>query len=172
MRDYLTPGTTVPNTAVVVEFYNQTLDDYFITQDPVEINVLDTGEIGGWVRTGLRFLAYTAPVNGASPVCRFYLNPPYGSSHFYSATLSDCQALINDPAQFPGWSEETPNAFYVNVPNASTGDCQAGTTPVYRLYHSANINHRFTTDISVHDRLAQTAGWSDEGVKMCAPNGN
>jgi hypothetical protein len=124
------------------------------------------------VRTGLRFLAYTTPQAGTSPVCRFYLNPPYGSSHFYSATLSDCQALINNPVQFPGWSLETYSAFYINTPDAG-GNCPANTSPVWRFYNGAQINHRFTTDISIHDTLIQEPGtWAYEGVKMCALNGS
>ncbi|MGH8802482.1 MAG: trypsin-like serine peptidase, partial [Casimicrobiaceae bacterium] len=73
MRQYLTPGT-LPGTdeAVVVEFYNATLQHYFMTTNPPEINDLDTGVHPGWERTGLRFLAYSASVAGANPVCRFY----------------------------------------------------------------------------------------------------
>ena len=40
----------------VVEYYNATLDHYFITADPAEIALLDGGGLGGaWQRTGESF---------------------------------------------------------------------------------------------------------------------
>lgn len=175
MRDYLAPGTNAPNEAIVVEYYNSALDHYFITQSPAEINDLDTGQFAGWQRTGLRFLAYTAPVAGASPVCRAYLPPPYGDTHFYSALPSECALLGNSP-QFIHWELESPNVFYAVTPNTTTGACPAGTHAVWRFFKAATTNHRYTDDQSIHDILAADPAWSAEGygpdsVNLCSPDG-
>ncbi|MBK9115345.1 MAG: hypothetical protein IPM22_06830 [Betaproteobacteria bacterium] len=60
----------------VVEYYNATLDHYFIISSLAgDINALDSGALRGWTRTGQVFKAYDAPAAGTSPVCRFYLPP-------------------------------------------------------------------------------------------------
>jgi len=131
----------------------------------------------GWVRTGLRFFGYDAPAAGASPVCRYYRTPGFGDSHFYSASVSECAAVAANPQQFPGWSLETSNAFYIALPDATTGACAAGTVPVWRFYNQLTINHRYTTDRLVRDDLRSKPGtWVPEGygpdsVIMCAPVG-
>src|SRR5438094_9976948 len=54
--------------ADVVEFYNSTLDNYFITADPTEAAAVDAGAAGpGWSRTGFNFSS-----GGPTAVCRFY----------------------------------------------------------------------------------------------------
>ena len=77
-------------TVTVVEYYNAALDHYFITPLPTEIDALDSGRISGWGRTGLVFDGYAtaAEAHGApvSPVCRFYIPPVHGDSHFLSAS--------------------------------------------------------------------------------------
>ncbi|MEO6749028.1 MAG: hypothetical protein ABI294_05485 [Casimicrobiaceae bacterium] len=175
MRDYLAPGSNAPNEAIVVEYYNKALDHYFMTQSPDEINDLDMGLFAGWQRTGLRFLAYTAPVAGASPVCRAYLPPPYGDTHFYSALPAECALLGNDPA-FIHWELESSNVFYAVVPDMTTGACPADTHSVWRFYNAATVNHRYTDDQSIHDQLHADPSWAPEGygpdsVNLCAPNG-
>jgi hypothetical protein len=175
MRDYLAPGTNAPNEAVVIEYYNKGLDDYFMTDIPDEINKLDTGVLVGWERTGLRFLAYTAQVPGTNPVCRFYLAPGYGDSHFYSASPAECAAVANNPVKFPGWVYEAPNVFYIALPDPNSGACAAGTHPVWRFYHPT-VHHRYTDDISVRDLLRADPAWTAEGygpdaVIMCSPDG-
>ncbi len=175
MRDYLAPGTNAPNEAIVIEYYNASLDHYFMTQSPIEINDLDTGVFTGWQRTGLRFLAYTSQVAGSSPVCRFYRTPGFGDSHFYSASPSECATLVNNP-QFPGWTFESSNVFYIVQPDPASGACVAGTHPLWRFFHSAVTNHRYTDDVSVRDTLRADPAWIPEGygpdaVIMCAPDG-
>jgi lysyl endopeptidase len=177
MRNYLTPNNTVPNIAPVVEFYNASLNHYFMTADPGEINDLDTGLFQGWERTGLRFLAYTSQVSGSSPVCRAYLPPPYGDTHFYSALISECVLLGTAPS-FIHWQLESFNVFYIVVPNQVTGACPSGTHPVWRFENLTTANHRYTDDQIVHDNLhADPANWAPEGygpdsVNMCSPDGS
>ena len=65
-----------PIPVAVFEFYNPSLDHYFITWMPNEIAILDAGTpIKGWVRTGYSFKAYTTPQADTSPVCRYYIPP-------------------------------------------------------------------------------------------------
>jgi hypothetical protein len=126
------------------------------------------------VRTGLRLLAYAGPVAGASPVCRFYLRPGYGDSHFFSGDPAECAAT----AQRFGaaWIYESPNVFYIPMPNAVTGACPAATHPVWRFFNSATTNHRYTSEKVVRDQLRADPVWLPEGygpdaVIMCSPDG-
>ena len=194
LAPYLTPNAPNPaKTTLVVEYYFAGYDDYFITADPAEIRALDGGALPGWVRTGLTFLAYTDPAAapaGAQPVCRFYLLPQYGDSHFYSADPSECAATA---AKFAGsWVEESAALFYIQLPDPTTGACPANTRPVYRFVNRANqIHHRYTAEVDVRNCLyygsnpntdkdvdcsAFTGSWQEEGFGsppdapvMCAP---
>ena len=77
----------------VVEFYNASLDHYFITWMTDEIALLDAGaQLKGWVRTGYAFPTYTAPQPGTSPVCRYYIPPALGDSHFFGRGTAECNA--------------------------------------------------------------------------------
>lgn len=179
LAQYLTPGVVSPaKTTPVVEYYNATLDDYFITASPAEIQVLDTGVLVGWVRTGLRFLAYTDPSvapAGAQPVCRFYVTPAYGDSHFYSASPAECAATAQKFAA--QWVEESPVVFYIVLPNTVTGACPAGSRGVFRFVNNANgLHHRYTAEVDVRDSIIQDGGWTQEGYGtppnapvMCTP---
>jgi hypothetical protein len=176
LRQYLTPNAASPRGVVpVVEFYNATLDHYFISTNPVEINNLDTGATRGWERTGLTFLAYSDPAQapaGTTPVCRFYMRPEFGDSHFYSASPQECAETA---ARFgAAWIYESPNVFYIHLPNQVTGACPAGTRPVWRFLNTFNTNHRYTAEVLLRDVLRITPGWLAEGygpeaVIMCAP---
>ena len=94
---------------------------------------------------------------GANPVCRFYIPPQHGDSHFFSADpVVECPAILakiqTDP-NYSGYDYETPNAFYIALPNTMTGACPAGTIPVYRLWNQrADSNHRYTTDLASRRR--------------------
>jgi lysyl endopeptidase len=176
LRQYLTPDSTSATGVVpVVEFYHRGLDHYFISTDPVEINNLDTGVLSGWVRTGLRFLAYSDPArapSNATPVCRFYMRPEFGDSHFYSASPAECAQTA---ARFgESWIYESPNVFYIQLPDTSTGACVPGTRPVWRFLNSVNTNHRYTAEVAVRDDLRNKPWWIPEGygadaVIMCSP---
>jgi hypothetical protein len=178
-RQYLTPDSAgTPNTAVAVEYYDRSLDHYFITISPLEINDLDSGVHVGWERTGLRFLAYQTPAAGTNPVCRFYRTPGFGDSHFYSASPGECQAVIDNPQTYPGWKYESGNVFYIALPNTATGACAPGTQPVWRFFNQRTTNHRYTTDEATRDEMrADPFTWIPEGygpdsVIMCAPVGS
>src|SRR6478672_11272222 len=81
----------------VVEYYHAGLDHYFMTADPSEIDVLDTGALKGWARTGKAFVARSPDSTDAklSPVCRFYGRPAAGlDSHFYSGSPIECNEVF------------------------------------------------------------------------------
>ena len=155
-------------TATAIEFYNAALNHYFITAYPEEAAMLDAGVVvAGWTRTGARFSAWAQAGDKASavPVCRFYGTPGRGPiSHFYTADASEC-ALVK---QNPDWTYEG-IAFYVDLPGGTA--CAGGTTPVYRSFYPgaavAQSNHRFTVDLTVHEKMAPASIL--EGVVMCAP---
>src|ERR1700736_5469387 len=80
----------------VVEYYNTTLDHYFITSLKPDIDALDSGHFFGWSRTGLPFQAFADQASGGpgvNPVCRFYIPPP-ADSHFISASPVECAAVL------------------------------------------------------------------------------
>ena len=179
LAQYLTPGAASPaKTTPTVEFYNATLNDYFITASTAEIQALDNGTLGGWVRTGLRFLAYTDPAfapAGAQPVCRYNLAPAVGDSHFYSASPAECAEVGR---QFAAqWVFESATVFYILLPNPTTGACPAGSRGVYRFMNNANgLHHRYTAEVDVRDSIIKDGGWTQEGYGtppnapvMCTP---
>ena len=166
------PGPTV----TVVEFYNAALDHYFISINPKEISDLDTGVHPGWARTGLSFNAYAAANGNASAVCRYYIPPQHGDSHFFSADPNECAAVsertTSDP-NYSGYVAEAPNVFYIGLPDTTTGACPTGTVPVHRLWNSrADSNHRYTTDMSVVAQMLAKGyvqeGYGPNAVIMCA----
>src|SRR5262245_8904084 len=77
------------NTAI--EYYHAVFDHYFITSLPAEIAALDAGTLTGWSRTGRGFSVLTGaepPIFAPRPVCRFYIPPQHGDSHFFSASAA------------------------------------------------------------------------------------
>lgn len=158
-------------TVAVIEYYNAAQDHYFISSLPADINALDSGQFKGWVRTGKTFGAYPVATAAASPVCRFYIPPADGDSHFYSASPTECAQTL---AKFPTFVEESTAVMYIDLPDATTGACPAGDIPVYRVWDNrADSNHRYTTDPTIRTQMI-AQGWVAEGygpnqVIMCAP---
>jgi len=159
------------STVEVVEYYNASQDHYFISSLQADINALDTGQLKGWTRTGRTFGAYPQATAGSSPVCRFYIPPAQGDSHFYSASPTECAQTLS---MFPSFVEESAAVMYIDLPDTTTGACPVGDTPVYRVWDNrADTNHRYTTDSSVRAHMV-AQGWVAEGygpdqVIMCAP---
>ncbi len=169
-------SVTVKNTGngkprkVAVEYYNAQLDHYFLTAIDEEVAALDTGRFTGWRRTGFSLDVYDAETTDGSPVCRFYMPPPYGDSHFYSASPAECAQVA---ARFPGFAYESREVFRVDTPDVATGDCPAETVPVYRLWNNRiDSNHRYTASRSIRDQMIAKGyipeGYGPEAVIMCA----
>ncbi|MDQ2961960.1 MAG: hypothetical protein M3R31_02200 [Pseudomonadota bacterium] len=188
-------GTSTPNVAtnfagatavipplpdVSVEYYNATLDHYFISDLQPDIDALDTGHFPGWTRTAKSFKVFASQASGGpgvNPVCRFYIPPAHGNSHFFSASPAECallqQKMLTDP-NYSGYVYETPNAFYIALPDTATGACPSATIPVYRLWNQrADSNHRYTTDPAIKAQMIVQGyvaeGYGPDAVIMCAP---
>jgi hypothetical protein len=175
-----------PTRVQAVEYYNGGQDHYFMTASADEIDALDTGRVAGWQRTGesvyIGQAARTAQdleyVYYGDPVCRFYLPPGDGDSHFFSAFADECAAVA---ARFPSFVEETSAAFYAAKPDPVSGQCGVMTgfvngdipmSPIYRLWNQrSDINHRYTANAATRDAMI-ACGWLPEGagplgVAMC-----
>lgn len=154
----------------VIEYYNASLDHYFITWAPDEIAKLDDGTFKGWARTSQSFKVFTASQAGTAAVCRIYIPPGKGDGHFFGRDLNECDGTMS---KNPTFILESPSFFYLYPPSA--GNCGSGTVPVYRVYSNrADANHRYTTDRVTRDQMV-AKGWIAEGdgadvVVMCAPN--
>jgi PKD repeat protein len=162
-----------PTSVQVVEYYNASLDHYFITADTAEIRNLDSGTISGWSRTGYQFGAFSSTSSGAdlSSVCRYYGSPTAGlDSHFYSGSAEECATIFNKFGE--SWMLESDNVFRIQMPDAA-GSCANGTVPVYRLFNNRrDANHRYTTDPAVRASMiakgAVAEGSGSSGVAFCA----
>jgi glucose/arabinose dehydrogenase len=152
---------------VAIEYYNATLQHYFMTAEPAEAAALDDGALNGaWTRTGYAFPVATPGAAGAIDVCRFFGTPGVGpNSHFYTGFANECASLRANAL----WTFEGV-AFRAALPTA--GVCAPALTPVYRLYNDpatlAAVNHRYTTDGSLVAAM-RLAGWIIEGVAFCVP---
>jgi 6-phosphogluconolactonase (cycloisomerase 2 family) len=162
-------GGTIPAPVTVVEFYNASLDHYFITYAADEIAKLDNGMFKGWARTGLSFKAFATAQSGTSAVCRIYIPPGKGDGHYFGRDANECDGTM---AKNPTFVLESSAFFHLYPP--TLGICAAGQVPVYRVYSNrADANHRYTTDRAVRDQMVGK-GWLAEGdgadtVVMCAP---
>ncbi|MEO7158705.1 MAG: S8 family peptidase [Vicinamibacterales bacterium] len=161
------PGTAV---LTVVEFYNASLDHYFITWAADEIAKLGAGtEIKGWTRTGKTMNTYVTAQPGTSPVCRFYIPPAVGNSHFFGRGTTECDATA---AKHPSFVLEDPAFMQMFLP--VLGVCPSNTTQVYRVFSNRqDANHRYMTEKATRDQM-RALGWLVEGdgpdfVVMCAP---
>jgi hypothetical protein len=164
-------------TATSVEYYNATLDHFFTSSLQADIDAFDSGRLPGWARTGQAFGATAAAGPGLNPVCRFYIPPDKGDSHFFSAAPDECQAVLarmaSDP-NYAGYFYESPAAWYTALPDRLTGTCPAGTVPVWRLWNGRiDSNHRYTANWAVRDQMLALGhtleGYGPSGAGMCAP---
>ena len=162
-----------------VEYHHAGLDHYFISSLQQEIDTLDSGRIAGWTRTGQSVRVFPSQASGGAgvnPVCRFYIPPAHGNSHFFSASPSECNVVVQKTAtdpNFSGYVFESPNVFYAGLPDTATGACPAGTAPVFRLWNQRiDSNHRYTGSAAIKAQMI-AAGYVAEGygpnaVIMCA----
>jgi hypothetical protein len=159
-----------------VEYYNATLDHYFISDLAPDIDALDAGRIPGWTRTGQAFNVWPASLGFLRPVCRFYIPPEHGNSHFFSASAAECTTvagLATTNPSYSGYDKEADDAFYVALPFVD-GACPTKWAPVYRLWNQrADSNHRYTTDAAIKAQMIAKGyvaeGYGPDAVAMCAP---
>jgi uncharacterized protein DUF5648 len=160
-----------PGIAPAVEYYYADWNFYFVTAIPGEIAALDGGAFGGvWKRTGVQFNVYaTANAPAGTPTVWRFFSTIFApkSSHFYTAIVSEYNALVN--GTIAGWELEGP-VFSVPLP-AGGSTCPAASIPVYRVYNNGMggaPNHRFITDFNTVTQMI-AAGWILEGVVFCSP---
>jgi dienelactone hydrolase len=165
LLDYAEPLPPDPDQRIAVEFYNPTLDHYFITAEPAEAAMLDAGiVVPGWHRTGFDFKVHKSDSLAGVPACRFSGTPGLGpNSHFFTINRAECELVKTNPL----WTYEG-IAFKAEVPFGE--DCAADRIPVIRLYNNGKggqANHRYLTSHSeIRDTLAQA--WIREGAVFCA----
>ncbi len=152
-----------------IEFYNQSLDHYFVTYAAGEIAKLDNGTFVGWTRTGQSFKVFAAAQGGTNALCRIYIPPGKGDGHFFGRDAKECDDTMS---KNPTFILESSTFFYLYSP--TLGNCGAGQVAVYRVFSNrADANHRYTIDRATRDAMV-VKGWIAEGdgadiVVMCAP---
>jgi len=86
------------------------------------------------------------------------------NGHFYTADPAECNQVKLDP----GWHFES---LDFTITPAAAGACPQGLRPVYRAYNNRfaqhDSNHRITANQAAYQQQL-AAGWSGEGVVMCA----
>ena len=153
----------------IVEYFNSTLNAYFITGRSSEQSTLDASPY--FLRTGMSFQALsTNPVTGgAGGICRFYvaLTAPYTSTHFYGRQGVDCESLRSK--NLSGFTWEGYDFSFPSTPT-SANDCPNGTTPIYRSFRAASggvtSNHRYSSDFATYTSNA-ALGFVGEGAVGC-----
>ena len=146
-----------------------------------DLDAIATGRAAGWVATGRTFSIWAAPSKDVPdfnvPICRFYIPPAEGDSHFFSASPDECAAV---KSRFPEFILETMAAFVVAPVYQAYGYVVCAryprsgfTVPVYRVWNGrADSNHRYTTDRATRDEMVDK-GWIAEGdgpdrIAFCA----
>ena len=153
----------------VVEYFNSTLNAYFISGRSSEQSALDTSPY--FLRTGMSFQALsTNPVTGgAGGICRFYvaLTAPYTNTHFYGRLGVDCESLRSK--NLAGFTWEGFDFAFPSTPT-STSVCPVGTKPIYRSFRAASggvtPNHRYSSDFTAYTSNA-ALGFVGEGTVGC-----
>ncbi len=160
-----------PNQLGSIEFYHAGFDHYFVAASAQDIIDLDTGVQQGWTRTGYGFNVWDGAGANLVAVCRYYIPPGSGDSHFFSASAYECGVA---PAMFPLFVKESDAAFSIGLPDPGTGACAGNEVPVYRLWNGrSDSNHRYTTSTTVKALMVAKGyvaeGYGPDQVAMCAP---
>ncbi len=160
--------SALASAVTVVEYYNTSLDAYFITGRANEQALLDGAS--GFRRTGMSFQATDATVGSAalSRICRFYISVanPFTSSHFYGKEGSDCEGIRAQ--NVPGFSWE--GYDFATVKPDATNVCPLGNEPVFRGFRAGvngkTSNHRYYMSLAQCEAGAAD-GYVCEGQTFC-----
>jgi hypothetical protein len=163
---YVEPAPELSGERRTVEFYNASLDHYFVTAEPAEVAMLDEGRIvPGWQRTGFDFKSWAPGMPSGVAACRFFGTPGRGpNSHFFTVDANECAVVRANP----DWTFEG-FAFHAALPGVGT--CPADQVVVWRLYNNGmggQANHRYLTSYSAIGDLVGR-GWLLEGPVFCTP---
>ena len=162
----------------VREFYNPTLDRYFVTADENEAKALQLNPYSLERQTGQTFQAWasTEYATGANVVYRFYGSvDPGPNGHFLTANVTEARALqraeLDTPSTSKRWNYEE-MAFAIKTPQ--NGACPSDApVKILRAYNNGfargvDSNHRLLTDTNLY-ALMLANGWVGEGLVMCGP---
>ena len=164
--DYVDPAPESAEERRVVEFFNASLDHYFITAEPAEIAMLDQGVVvPGWRRTGFDFKSWVPGSASGVAACRFFGTPGRGpNSHFFTIDATECAIVKGNP----DWTDEG-LAFQATPINPAI--CAGDRVVVWRMYNNGmggQANHRYLTS---HSEIGDMTGrgWLLEGPVFCTP---
>ena len=163
-QDYIAPSPAAADERIAIEYYNVSLDHYFITTELAEAAMLDAGIIvPGWQRTGYNFKVRPLGDPRGLFACRFFGTPGIGpNSHFFTIDHAECDKVKANPF----WTFEG-LAFNADAP--ANAECPFDRVPVIRLYNNGKggqASHRYTTSHSeTGDLLGE--GWIIEGPVFC-----
>jgi hypothetical protein len=168
----------------LTEFYNKSLNHYFLTANPDEAKWLRASPELGWTPTCEYFAVFGAngntPANYTRQIWRFYGSPTLGpNSHFFTANDAERQFLLElstrTPASIPKWNSE---GILLPIPgDISVSECNSGIKDgvklrqIHRFYnngHSRGVdpNHRYVWSEKVRAEM-RALGWIDEGIAWC-----
>ena len=150
-----------------IEYYNASLDHYFITAFPEEAADLDAGgQVQGWTRTGYSFQELEGGHGSRQrrvPVLR------HAGRRAEFALLHDQRGGVRE-----GEGESGLDLRGARVPRGRAARRPAAppsTQTVTRLYNNGmggEANHRYLTDAAEIDRTV-AKGWLVEGPVFCVP---
>ena len=159
MRQYLTPNAAIPNgRSSRSSSTTAASTTIFMSTNPVEIDNLDSGRIVGWDRTGFRFLVYDrrrrARTRCAASIARLR------SATRTSTRPSPAECAATAAAHPVDWIYESPNVFYVQLPDTDDGAVPGG----HRSRSIASstprtINHRTRPSSTMARRNASDEPW-------------
>ncbi len=166
----------------MVEFVHTSLGYYFQSSRRDEQALLDS--LDSFERTGERFRVLAEPIDGASPISRFYFDQVAlrGSrgGHFYTVLDSERELLIGlNPGNrsFAGLPVLEGIDSWARAPTLDglQRTCGPELASVFRAFRGNlrfpdDPNHRYTSDFSLYARLV-SEGWDGEGVSLCVPLG-
>jgi len=165
-------GLAGAQTVTVVEYYNTTLNAFFITGRADEQRLLDG--LADFRRTGMTFQARAAAAATGSlqPVCRYAIQvTPQFVSHFYGLP-SDCAFIAGLIAEGRVTNFTSEGLDFAVEPTRSDGTCGSGSFPVYRSLRLGSpvdvANHRYSVILADYqDSLG--ANFRGEGPAFCVP---
>ena len=163
----LNAATASAQTVTAVEYYNKTVDAYFLTARAGEQAALDG--VADFQRTGMTFQAVAAAsaTSAQTKICRFYISvaTPFTSSHFYGRQGTDCELLLAQ--KLTGFTFEDYD-FATQQPVG--GVCAAGTVGIYRGFRAGangkTSNHRYSASLASYN-TAVAAGYVGEDLALC-----
>ena len=130
----------------IYRFTNKGCGSYFFTNSTADVDfILDHLE-NIYDYDGAQFTCYTAPINGTSPLYRFYSK--YEGTHFYTAEEGEKNFVMNDLGEFYD---------YEGVMCYVDKESDEYNIPVYRFYHDAQPQFHVYTQSEIEEQQWMSA---------------